>query len=229
MFLRFPKKKGKYSLEVYAQIAEKYRENGKQKTRVLRHLGPIHNQNDMERYKFIFQQELQKSNISVTAMGNMVFDPPLEFGIIYATRNIMEDAGIMRSLSVLGRYRETVFLMIAARITHPGSDISLARFFRTVYYPWDSPRIGKDELYRALDALIGFKDRIEMSLFMALKPDTSVIHYDLTSSYFEGKENNDLVLFGYSRDKKSGKEQIVSALSWLTEYPYTMRCGLATP
>ena len=33
--------------------------------------------------------------------------------------------------------------------------------------------------YRALDALIGFKDRIEMRLFTALKPDTSLVHYDL--------------------------------------------------
>ncbi|MGC8563224.1 MAG: IS1634 family transposase, partial [Thermoplasmata archaeon] len=118
----------------------------------------------------------------------------------------------MRSLSVLGKYMETIFLMIAARITHPGSDISLTRFFRTVYYPWDPPRIGKDDLYRALDALIGFKDHIEIGIFHAFKPDTSTVHYDLTSSYFEGREDNDLVLFGYSRDKKRGKEQIVIGL-----------------
>ncbi|EQD59537.1 transposase IS4 family protein, partial [mine drainage metagenome] len=115
-------------------------------------------------------------------------------------------------LSVLGKYRETVFLMIASRIIHPGSDISLRRFFRTIYYPWDSPRIGKDELYRSLDCLIGFKDRIETGIFNALKPDTSAVHYDLTSSYFEGREDNDLVLFGYSRDKKREKEQIVIGL-----------------
>ena len=212
VFLRFAKKKGRYGVEVYAQMAEKYRENGKQKTRVIRHLGPVHNENDMERYRSIFQQELQKSKLAGTGMGNMAFDPPLDFGMIYAARNIMEDTGIMRSLSVLGKYRETIFLMIAARITHPGSDISIRRFFQTVYYPWDSPRIGKDDLYRSLDALIGFKDRIEMRLFTALKPDTSLVHYDLTSSYFEGEENNDLVLFGYSRDKKRGKEQIVIGL-----------------
>lgn len=212
VFLRFAKKKGKYGVEVYAQLAEKHRENGKQKTRIIKHLGPVHDEKDRDRYRSIFQQELQKSNLAGTGMGNMAFDPPLDFGMVYAARNIMEDTGIMRSLSVLGKYRETIFLMIAARITHPGSDISIRRFFQTVYYPWDSPRIGKDELYRALDALIGFKDRIEMRLFTALKPDTSVIHYDLTSSYFEGGENNDLVLFGYSRDKKRGKEQIVIGL-----------------
>ena len=212
VFLRFAKKKGRYGVEVYAQLAEKHRENGKQKTRIIKHLGPVHDEKDRDRYRSIFQQELQKSNLAGTGMGNMAFDPPLDFGMVYAARNIMEDTGIMRSLSVLGKYRETIFLMIAARITHPGSDISIRRFFQTVYYPWDSPRIGKDELYRALDALIGFKDRIEMRLFTALKPDTSVIHYDLTSSYFEGEENNDLVLFGYSRDKKRGKEQIVIGL-----------------
>ena len=212
VFLRFAKKKGKYGMEVYAQLAEKYREDGKQKTRIIRHLGPVHNQDDRDRYRSIFQQELQKSSISGTAMGNMAFDPPLDFGMIYAARNVMEDTVIMGALSVLGKYRETIFLMMAARITHPGSDISIRRFFRTVYYPWDSPRMGKDDLYRALDALIGFKDRIEMRLFKALKPDTSAIHYDLTSSYFEGKEDNDPVLFGYSRDKKRGKEQIVMGL-----------------
>ncbi len=212
MFLRFAKKKHKHGEEEYAQIAEKHREDGKQKTRVIRHLGPVRSEADRERYRSIFRQELQKANMSGTEMEKLVFDPPLDFGMIYAARKIMEDTGIMRSLSMLGKYRETVFLMIASRITLPGSDISLARFFRTVYYPWDSPRIGKDELYRALDCLIEFKDHIEMGIFHALKPDTSIVHYDLTSSYFEGREDNDLVLFGYSRDKKRGKEQIVIGL-----------------
>jgi transposase len=145
-------------------------------------------------------------------MENLIFDPPLDFDMIYAARNIMEDTGIMSSLSVLGKYKETIFLMIASRILHPGSDISLVKFFKTIYYPWDSPRIEKDELYRSLDCLIGFKDHIEIEIFKRLKPDTTTVHYDLTSSYFEGKEDNDLVMFGYSRDKKRGKEQIVIGL-----------------
>lgn len=183
MFLRLAKRKHKHGVGRYAQIAEKYREGGKQKTRVIMHLGPVNNEADMERYISIFNQELQKTNITGTEMDKLIFDPPLDFGMIYAARSIMENTGIMRSLSMLGKYRETAFLMIASRILHPGSDISLARFFRTIYYPWDTPRIGKDELYRTLDALIGFKDHIEMKIFNALKPDTSTVHYDLTSSY----------------------------------------------
>jgi transposase len=48
-----------------------------------------------------------------------------------------------------------------------------------------------------------------LDIFNKLKPDVSVVHYDLTSSYFKGREDNDLVLFGYSRDRKRGKVQIV--------------------
>ena len=212
MFLRFAKKKHKYGVEEYAQIAEKHREDGKQKTKVIRHLGTVRNEADRERYRTIFQQELRKVKLSGTGMENLIFDPPLDFGMIYAVRKIMEDTGIMRSLSITGKYRETIFLMIAGRIIRPGSDLALRQFFGTVYYPWEQPGIGKDELYKSLDVLMGFRDRIEMNLFRALKPDASVIHYDLTSSYFEGKEDNDLVLFGYSRDKKRGKEQIVIGL-----------------
>ncbi len=212
MFLRFVKKKHKYGIEEYAQIAEKHREDGKQITCVIKHLGPVKTQADRDRYKSIFRQESNKNRLSGTVLEDLIFDPPLDFGLIYVAREIMNDTGIMSSLSVLGKYRETVFLMIASRIIHPGSDISLERFFRTIYYPWDSPKIGKDDLYRSLDVLMVFKDQIEYTIFKKLKPDTSVVHYDLTSSYFEGREDNDLVLFGYSRDKKRGKEQIVIGL-----------------
>ncbi|WP_393971953.1 hypothetical protein OXIME_000546 [Oxyplasma meridianum] len=53
---------------------------------------------------------------------------------------------------------------------------------------------------------------IENELFHALKPHVSVVHYQLTSSYFESREDNDLVLLGYFRDKKRGKEQMVIGL-----------------
>ena len=46
-------------------------------------------------------------------------------------------------------------------------------------------------------------------MFRALNPSVSVVHYDVTPSYFVGEEDNDLVLFGYFRDRKRGKEQIV--------------------
>jgi transposase len=78
-----------------------------------------------------------------------------------------------------------------------------------VYYPWAKIDLNDDNIYRTLDKIMSSKDELEVALFNALKSDTSLVHHDLTSTYFEGRENNNLVLFGYSRDRKRGKEQIV--------------------
>ena len=110
----------------------------------------------------------------------MIFDRPLDFDMRYTVRRIMEETVIMRSLSIFGKYIDTEFLMIIARIIYPGSDLSIRRFFQKVYYPWDQPRTDKDELYWALDVLIGYKDQIKIDLLKTLKPDISVVHYDLT-------------------------------------------------
>ncbi|MEM3771778.1 MAG: hypothetical protein QXW80_05670 [Candidatus Micrarchaeia archaeon] len=68
--------------------------------------------------------------------------------------------------------------------------------------------LSEDSIYRALDRLIERKEVIEIVIFNTLKPYTTTVHYDLTSTYFEGREDNDLVLFCYSRDKKRGRSRL---------------------
>ena len=74
-----------------------------------------------------------------------------------------------------------------------------------MYFPWSEINLNGDNIYRTLDKPLAKKDDIVIDIFHVLNPDTSMVHYDLTSSYFEGKEENDLVLFGNSREKKKGK------------------------
>jgi hypothetical protein len=59
-----------------------------------------------------------------------------------------------------------------------------------VYYPWEL-HMSEDNVYRSLDRLIAKKDEMDIGIFSFLKPDTSVVHYDLMSSYSEGRENNE--------------------------------------
>ncbi len=66
---------------------------------------------------------------------------------------------------------------------------------------------------------VSMKDEIETSIVNILKPDLKRVYYDLTSTYFEGKEKNDLVLFGYSRDKKRGKKQVNIGLMMVDGIP----------
>ena len=110
MFLRFAKKKQGSRIVEYAQIAEKYREGEKQKTRVLNHLGPVRSEDDRNRYREIFQAKLRRARVKDTDLEK------LDFGTIYAVKSVMDRTGIFRSLSILGKYRETAFLMNLAPI-----------------------------------------------------------------------------------------------------------------
>ena len=71
----------------------------------------------------------------------------------------------------------------------------------------------EDDLYANLDWLADNQAGIESRLFAqreaASAPD--VFLYDVTSTYLEG-EHNALAAFGYNRDRKSGKRQIVIGL-----------------
>ena len=70
--------------------------------------------------------------------------------------------------------------MIIARLQEPSSDLSLISMSEKIYYPWSEINLNDDNIYRTLDKLISAKDKIEMEIFRALKPDISKIHYDFT-------------------------------------------------
>ena len=80
----------------------------------------------------------------------------------------------------------------------------------------DFLRLGKfseNDLYKNLDWIAGHQHEIENTLYKrrhGSKP-CRLFLYDVTSSYFEGVEN-ELANYGYNRDKKRGKMQIVIGL-----------------
>ncbi len=73
--------------------------------------------------------------------------------------------------------------------------------------------MNEDALYRNLDWLYENQTLIEERLFENRKEqgETQLFLYDVTSSYFEG-DKNELSDWGYNRDKKKGKKQIVIGL-----------------
>ena len=71
----------------------------------------------------------------------------------------------------------------------------------------------EDDLYNNLDWIADNQNRIEKALYKRRygnKP-CKLFLYDVTSSYFEGIQN-ELAAFGYNRDGKRGKMQIVVGL-----------------
>ncbi len=192
----------------YAQIVEHVVENGKHRIRVIKHLGPVTSASDLDKYNKMLADE--KAASTIYDLNRFVLLEPKIFGPVYASLEIAKKYGIYKILrKIFGKDTDLMMLMIVSRLIDPSSDIRILEFIRKSYLNIDA---NKNMIYRSLDTLESKKEEIELGIFRAIRPDTSKVFYDLTSSYFEGTENNDLVLFGYSRDKKRGKEQIVIAV-----------------
>ncbi|MDJ0595314.1 MAG: IS1634 family transposase [Pleurocapsa sp. MO_226.B13] len=104
--------------------------------------------------------------------------------------------------------------MIVSRIINPTSKLGTVRGIRA---ETASSSLGellglshgdRNEYYEALDWLLSKQIDIENALASRHLQNGSLILYDLTSTYVEGTECS-LAAYGYSRDKKKGKLQIV--------------------
>jgi Transposase DDE domain len=109
--------------------------------------------------------------------------------------------------------RDLVLAMIAQRILSPGSKLFTTRVLNQSTLA-EELKIGSpsaDDLYGALDWLIERQPAIEQALAKRHLQDGGIALYDLSSSYFEGR-NCPLAMHGYSRDKRRGSLQIVYGL-----------------
>ncbi len=74
---------------------------------------------------------------------------------------------------------------------------------------WD-----EEDLYRAMDGLNGVWSRIERGLFQRAFPGgVSLVLYDLSSTYFEGEGPKGLAHYGYSRDHRDDRPQVLLAVA----------------
>lgn len=114
--------------------------------------------------------------------------------------------------------RDLVVAMIAARILEPTSKLATARALRQETATSSLAfRLGLDQsldeahLYRALDWLLERQQKIENALAQRPLCDGSLVLYDVSSTYFEGRRCP-LARFGHSRDERNGNPQIVFGL-----------------
>jgi transposase len=115
------------------------------------------------------------------------------------------------------RQKTLAIAMIVARIISPSSKLATARgigpetLSTSLGATLGLESVDVDELYRAMDWLVGRQDKIEALLAERHLSDGSLVLYDVTSSYFEGRKCP-LAKLGHSRDGKKGKLQIVIGL-----------------
>ena len=115
------------------------------------------------------------------------------------------------------RERTLVLAMLVARIIDPGSKLATARGIRSetaassLGLELNLDEVSEEELYKALDWLGTRQSRIEKKLADKHLVDGTLVLYDVSSSYYTGK-NCELAKHGYSRDGKKRFPQIVYGL-----------------
>lgn len=113
--------------------------------------------------------------------------------------------------------RDRCVALIAARVLSPGSKLATARTLRaetatsTLGQMLHLDPLEADDLYAAMDWLIERQPKIEQALAARHLSNGTLVLYDVTSSYFEGRRCS-LARIGHSRDGKKGSLQIVYGL-----------------
>jgi transposase len=159
-----------------------------------------------------------KGETLVPASEALQIERSLPHGHVAATLGTLRRLGLEQLLAhKRSPDRDLVVAMIVARILAPGSKLATARCLAdhtatsSLGAVLGLQNVDEDQLYKALDWLLARQTRIEDKLAQHHLGEGSLVLYDLTSTYFEGR-HCPLARFGHSRDERSGNLQIVFGL-----------------
>lgn len=214
MFIKETKWKSKNGKKSYSStwLCESVRENGSVKTKYLLKLNGYPDET-IEAMKFALKNKEKIKNLNLTE--NVALKQGKSIGSVYAVMNVAEKLGIKKALGE-GHQAQLAMWQIIARMIDQGSRLSATRLHDTYAI---AEAVGleegftEDDLYVNLAWLDKHQANIEMDIFKSRYGNSkpSLFLYDVTSSYLEGQDN-ELAAYGYNRDGKKGKKQIVIGL-----------------
>ncbi len=216
MFIKMTKS-GKYE---YCQVVHSYKEDGVTRHKVLFGLGRLDKiKNDTSIQSFAKKLLELSGAPTIASLDNISESEILNWGhIVY--KKIWEEFGLDAILSRIASKTKigyclgsASFLMALNHLLSPSSKLAA--------YNGQNKYIGLKEtdlhqIYRSLDVLADAKEEIEASLFNANKNlfnmEVDVVFYDVTTISFCSERSDNLKDFGYSKDGKPNKVQVVLGL-----------------
>jgi transposase len=209
MYVDTSKSQGKY---VRYLLRENYREKGKIKHRTIANISHCSDE-EIEAIRLALKHKKELSSI-VSLREDVSLYQGLSIGAAWLVYEIAGQLGITKALGP-SRDGKLALWQIIARVIDQGSRLSAVRLAGS-HAACDILGLdifNEDDLYTNLDWLYAKQAVIENRLLKQTYPDKrpELFLYDVTSSYLEGT-CNELGAFGYNRDKKKGKRQIVIGL-----------------
>lgn len=193
-------------------LRNSYRVNGQVRHDVLANLSQC-SEEEIEALKLALKHKGRLSQVLESAQ-TLSTKQGLAVGAVWGLQELGKRLGLNKAL---GRSREAqlALWLVMATLIEPGSRLSAVRLAQR-HAACDIlglEAFNEDDLYATLDWVDQHQAQIEGRLFAHRYRDHKprLYLYDVTSSYLEG-DHNELAEYGYNRDGKKGKKQIVVGL-----------------
>src|SRR6516165_8497570 len=193
-------------------LRESYRANGKVLHRTIANVSHC-SEAEIEAIRLALRHKEDLEHLG-TIQHAITLKQGLSFGAVWTVYQVARRLGIEQALGTT-RDGKLALWHVIARVIDQGSRLSAVRL-AMAHAACDVLGLGtfdEDALYENLDWLAGAQASGEDRLFAQRtqsKP-VNLFLYDVTSSYLEGTQNA-FAAFGYNRDGKKGKRQIVIGL-----------------
>ena len=232
MFVKTTRRRRGDKVYEYLSLVESVRKGSKNTHRTLLRLGEVtalRESGQLGRIIAALERHLHKERVDIE--GLTAEEAPAVGGVAAAAA-VWKQLDLGRFFAQVGAERgaegleDAVFAMVANRLVAPCSKRRLPEWTdHDVVMPqsWSAPSL--DQYCRALDAVADVKDKTEEHLYRRLcnltNLDLRLVCYDLTSTYFEGSTRPSEAFpsraFGYSRDHRGDRPQIVIGLLCTTD------------
>ncbi len=232
MFVKTTRRRRGDKVYEYLSLVESVRKGSKTGHRTLLRLGEVtklRETGQLGRIIAALERHLHKERVDIDALAA---EQAPAVGGVAAAEAVWEQLGLGGFFADIGARRgagaleDACFAMVANRLVDPCSKRRLPEWTTgDVVMPpgWSAPSL--DQYYRALDTVADVKAETEEFLYRRLCDLTNLnlrlVCYDLTSTYWEGStrpsEGFPSRVFGYSRDRRSDRPQIVIGLLCTTD------------
>jgi len=211
-------KSNKYHLDIqthrknpYGLLRNSYREDGKVK------------KDTMCRFSGLSLEQLRMMQAAIqgkTAMKDeFIITNNREYGASFTGITILRQTGLHTDIfsKPSELWVKAALAMIIGRLVYAGSKLALSHC-GSYSALWEICGINGEidvdlHCYETMDRLLERQNAIQKKLASKYLKNGTLVLYDITSCYMEGKyENSELVEYGYNRDQKRGHEQIVISL-----------------
>jgi len=192
-------------------LRESYRQQGRVKNRTLANLGHW----PPEKIEALRQVLKGAGSVGPQLAEAFTITGSRPHGHVAAVLGTIERLGLP---ALLDRHnspqRRRVLALMAAQILQPGSKLATARALNaetcrsSLGESLQLENTDEDDLYAAMDWLLPRQGAIEAALARRHLGEGTLVLYDLTSTYFEGR-HCPLARYGYSRDERTSNPQIL--------------------